>query len=182
MNSTAPNRTLLRYFGGKWMIAPWIISHFPPHKNYVEPFGGGGSVLLRKPRSKGEVYNDINGDVVNLFKVVRDFGPELIRRLELTPLARDEYYAAYEISDEPIERARQMVVRAFMGVGSDSVRRRSGFRSSKGSNRLSSNEWANYPKSLERIIARLKGVLIENKDAKVLSQRISYLRRSFERP
>jgi DNA adenine methylase len=71
---TAVRRSFLRYHGGKWRIAPWIISYMPPHRIYVELFGGGGSVLLRKPRSYSELYNDLDGEIVNLFRVVRDHG------------------------------------------------------------------------------------------------------------
>ena len=82
---TKVTRPLVRYHGGKFLLAPWIIQHFPAHRVYVEPFGGGGSVLLRKKRSYAEVYNDLDGEMVNLFKVVRDQGDELTRRIRLTP-------------------------------------------------------------------------------------------------
>ena len=95
------------------MLAPWIISHFPEHRVYVEPFGGGGSVLLRKPRSYAEVYNDLDAEIVNLFRVVRENGGELARLLYLTPFAREEYRTNSESLD-PMEMARITIIRSFM--------------------------------------------------------------------
>src|SRR5574337_272680 len=90
-----PKRPLLRYHGGKWKLAPWILRHLPPHRVYVEPFGGGASVLLQKPRSYAEVYNDLDGEVVNLFIMARERGEELAQAIELTPFAREEFELSY---------------------------------------------------------------------------------------
>src|SRR5262245_32094368 len=80
-------RPVLRWHGGKWLLADWIISHFPRHRIYTEVFGGAGSVLIRKPRCYAEVYNDLNRDVVNLFRVLRDsrHAKDLEHALRLTP-------------------------------------------------------------------------------------------------
>ena len=126
----AVGRPILRYHGGKWMLAPWIISHFPEHRTYVEPFGGAASVLLQKPRTYSEVYNDLDGEIVNLFRVVRDNGAALIEKLKLTPFARQEYRLSFETCDDALEQARRTVIRSFMGFGSNALARgiKSGFR------------------------------------------------------
>ena len=121
-----PSRPLLTYFGGKWAIAPWIIEHLPPHKIYVEPFGGAASVMLRKPRSKVEVYNDLDDEIVNIFRVLQDPAStrELFRRLARTPYARAEYdLACAERVVDPVVRAQRAIIRANMAFSICATRR-----------------------------------------------------------
>jgi DNA adenine methylase len=161
-------RPLLRWHGGKWNLAPWVIGFFPPHRCYVEPFGGAASVLIRKPRSYAEVYNDLDGDVVNLFRVLRSArAAELIKLVRLTPFSRVDFKDAYDASDEPVERARRLIVRSFMGFGSNGHARSTGFRAnSNRSGTTPAHDWSNYPDALARIVDRLSGVVVENRDAK----------------
>jgi len=161
---------VLRWHGGKWLLAPWVIEHLPAHRVYVEPFGGAASVLLRKPRAYAEVYNDLDSDVVGMFRVLQDLASasRLIELLKLTPFARAEFELGYEISGDPIEEARRLIVRSFMGFGSDGFNRavKTGFRS--GSNRSGTtpaHDWTNYPEALGAIVGRMRGVVIENRPA-----------------
>lgn len=157
-------RPLLRYHGGKFILADWIISHFPEHKVYTESFGGGASVLLKKKRSYAEVYNDIDSEVVNLFKVCRQHGTELIRLLELTPYSRKEFIESYNIDCDEIELARKTLIRSFMGFGSGIGK--TGFRAaSNRSGTTPAHDWVNYPEALKLTIKRLQGVIIENRQA-----------------
>lgn len=166
----APERPVLRYHGGKWMLAPWIIEHFPPHRVYTEAFGGAASVLMRKPRaSLVEVYNDLDGEIASVFRVLRDYtkGERLTQWLRLTPFAREEFEQSYRCDDYDVEQARRTIVRSFMGFGSDSASgATTGFRAN--GNRQTAHpakDWANYPNEVLRFTSRLQGVVIENRDA-----------------
>lgn len=163
-------RPVLRWYGGKWLHAPWIVGQFPRHRIYVEPFYGAASVLLRKPRSYAEIINDLDDDVVGLFRVLRDPAQSaaLIEGLTLTPFARIEFEAAYEPTNDPVERARRLIVRSFMGFGSDGTRvdLSTGFRAnSNRSGTTPAQDWRHYPPALGAIVERLRGVVIEHGDA-----------------
>lgn len=160
-------RPVLRYFGGKWRIAPWIISHFPEHRIYTEAYGGGASVLMRKDRVYAEIYNDIDGAVVNVFKIIRDNGKELKEKIRLTPYSRDEYSYTYKNdTQDPVELARRTIMHSLMGFGADSIHRRNGFRSdSNRSGTTPAHDWKNYTDKMDIMIERLRGIVIENIDA-----------------
>jgi len=162
-----PNRPALRYHGGKWILAPWIVSHFPPHRVYVEPFGGAASVLLSKTRSYAEVYNDLDDEIVNVFRVLRDQGDELIRLLSLTPFSRKEFELSYSHTDEPVERARRTITRSFQGFGSGAASGiNTGFRSnSNRSGTIPARDWVNYAACAKQLVERLSGVVIESRNA-----------------
>jgi DNA adenine methylase len=121
-----------------------------------------------------EVYNDLDSDIVNLFRVARDHGEELKRLIELTPFSRQEYLQAYKPTDDPIEQARRTIIRGYMGRAStgatgeisDTGSIATGFRAkTTGCGKTSAKVWDSYPEALQAIIGRLKGVVIENKDA-----------------
>lgn len=166
----SPRRPVLRYMGGKWRLAPWIVSHFPVHKTYVEPYGGAASVLMRKPRGYCEIYNDLDGEVVNVFRVLREpaMAVRLRELLALTPFARAEFELTYEISEDRVENARRMIARSFMGFGSTAValRRTTGFRANSArSNSHPAQDWMNLADALPSLTQRLQGVVIENRPA-----------------
>ena len=160
---------LIRYHGGKFRLSDWIISHFPKHETYVEPFGGGASVLLSKLPSRMEVYNDLDSEVVNFFEVLRNqqLAEKLAEQIELTPYAREEFLNARAETNDKVELARRLVVRAQMGFGSaGATKGNTGFRldtARTGSDIVTI--WQRQPELILQAAERLKKVLIENRDA-----------------
>jgi DNA adenine methylase len=172
-----PTRPVLRYHGGKFRLAPWILSFFPQHSCYVEPFGGAASVLLLKERVGAECYNDLDSQVVNVFRVLRDpvTAAELQRRVELTPFAREEFDLSYEPAVDEIDAAHKLIVRSFMGHGSDSATRgcRTGFRAKLTDGRsLPAYEWATWSNAIPAFTNRLASVVIENRNASEVIERM----------
>jgi DNA adenine methylase len=166
MTISAP---VIRYHGAKFRLAPWVLQHFPPHTCYVESFGGAAGVLMQKPRSYAEVYNDLDGDIVNLFRVLQDpvTRSGLTERLVFTPYSRAEFELSWEPSEEPVERARRTIIRAQMGFGSAGATKGvTGFRiDTKRQYGTAQSLWAEYPDQLAEVGQRLTGVLIENRPA-----------------
>lgn len=171
MDTVTVTKPVLRYHGGKWRLASWIISHFPAHRVYVEPFGGAASVLMQKPRSNAEVYNDLDGEIVNVFRVLQcpEKRARLCEMLHFTPYARAEFMLAWEHTDDPVEAARRVIIRAQMGFGSAGATRGStGFRANARTKNRYTNEvtdWLKYQDALPACIERLRHVQIENKPA-----------------
>jgi DNA adenine methylase len=156
-------RPALDYFGGKWKHAGRIIETFPLHKTFVDVFCGAASITLRKPRSKNEIINDANDELINFFSILRDRNLELRLALEKTPYGRCEYYTCREPSPDPVEQARRTVVKSWFGIG-DSLDNETGFRVSLSQSGSTTAPWLTYVDYLHLYANRLRGVIIEHLD------------------
>lgn len=157
---------LVRYHGGKVRIAGRIAGLFPRHEAYIEPYGGGAAVLLAKSRSKLEVYNDLDGDMVTLFRVLRDQPGALADAIALTPFARDEHVLAYQPAENDLERARRVLIRSHFGFGSSGIHRKTGFRAAgMRASLLPVHGWMKLPDTIRITAERIRGVVIERRPA-----------------
>jgi len=164
---------LLRYFGGKYRDAAKIISHFPPHSAYCEPFCGGASVLLQKPPVPVEIINDLSDDVVNFFQVFRDRYQEFLWQIENTPYSRTVWKKAFEPTTEPLQRAVNFYIRSWQTHGGGtSVTKNGGWSLIHQSNSRNVVETWNRTNHLEQVRDRLKLVQIECGDALKLIRRV----------
>lgn len=139
----------------------------------MEPYAGSLAVFFSKVPTRIETLNDLDGNVVNYFRVIRDKPMELIEALKLTPYARDEYYAAFDKSEiiTDVERARRFAVRCWQGFGCSNLYR-NGFRSSQqGSSPHTTKEWREIPERLKWASDRLMNAQIENLPAVELLKR-----------
>lgn len=111
---TGQKRIAFGWYGGKYSHLDWLLPLLPECHHYCEPFAGSGSVLINRVPSPVETYNDLDGEVVNFFRVLRDHKDQLNERIGLTPFSREEFAIACKVDREldPIERARRFYVRA----------------------------------------------------------------------
>ena len=161
-------KRILNYVGSKWSMAQWIISHMPPHEVYLEPFFGSGAVYFNKIKTTNETINDIDQNVVNLFKVIRDHPFELARSLRFTPYSRQEYNSSFELLSEDIndiERARLFMIRCWMARGGKTSDR-TGWRHNVDS--VASHavrDWSGLPERIAEVAERLRMTQIEQRAA-----------------
>jgi DNA adenine methylase len=160
------------YYGAKHRIANWIVGQLPPHNAWVEAFCGSAAVTLAKPQAPIEIINDLDGEIINLFKQLRENSDALCRAIALTPYSREEFILARESIENtsPIEKARRFLIASMMSVnGSIGAPQCTGFSCSPSYSRSGRearvSRWYNLPERLELVVERLRNVRIENRDA-----------------
>ena len=153
------------YYGGKTTLAPVIAGLLPAHEHYVEPFAGSLAVLLAKQPSRAETVNDLDGDLVTFWRVLRDQPEELERVCSLTPHSRAEFEVSTvtDIADD-LERARRVFV-CITQSRSHSMRR-TGWKFFKSVRSISMPQYRDaYVERIKPAAARLSLVSLESRDA-----------------
>ncbi|WP_029237981.1 DNA adenine methylase, partial [Streptococcus sobrinus] len=160
-------KSLLRYPGSKWNMAKQIVSLLPEHKSYLEPFFGSGAVLFSKPRSAIETVNDLNDDIVNLFKVIQTQPDILEEKLFYTPYSRSVYETAWnEMPSNEVDRAFNFIIKSTMSHGFR-VFEKSGWKNDiAGRERAYAvKHWNDLPDIVREVALRLKQVQVEQRPA-----------------
>ena len=168
--------SILNYPGAKWGLAEEIVSLMPPHRSYLEPFFGSGAVLFNKPPSAIETVNDIDGDITNFFRVLREQTDALIKAVSLTPYARDVFDDAHENRGvTEFDRAYRFAIRSRMGHGFKTYQK-TGFKIDRYARERSYcvDVWNRMPSVLAEAAGRLKYVQIENRPALELIKKFNF--------
>lgn len=164
------------YYGAKQRIARRIIQSLPPHNAWVEAFCGSAAITLAKQPAPIEIINDLNDEIVNVFKQLRENPEAVCRAISLTPYARAEYLWAreYTNANDPLERARIFLIKAMMAVNGTVGSNLCGFSYSQSYARSGQearvSRWYNLPDRLMLVVERLRHVRIENRDAREIVQ------------
>ena len=166
-----PVKAPFGYYGAKQRLARRIVEALPPHNAWVEGFCGSAALTLAKRPVPIEVINDLDGQIVNLFKQLRTNSKALCEAVALTPYAREEFELARGDAEnlDPLEQARRFLVATMMTVNATIGTSRCGFSFSqsyvRGGREARVNRWYNLPTRLEKVVERLRGVRVENRDA-----------------
>ncbi|WP_251205857.1 DNA adenine methylase [Acetatifactor aquisgranensis] len=170
-------KAVFKYPGSKWSLAGWIISFFPAHHSYLEPFFGSGAVLFNKPRSNIETVNDLDGNVVNLFRCIREDPKKLADMIYMTPYAREVNERAYRaVPEDSFEAAYDFIVRLNMGHGFRTTGERVGWKNDVSARERSyaSQDWSSLPGRIMQAAERLRGVQIESRPAIDVIRRFNF--------
>lgn len=172
-------RSLFKYPGAKWKIAQRIVGFFPEHHSYLEPFFGSGAVLFNKERSNIETVNDISGDIVNLFRCVKEDPERLAHDIYLTPYAHDVFDKAWyeqSIVTDPYDRALNFLIRASMSFGFRQNGTKNGWKKDVQGREKSyaTFQWCRTPEVIIDVAERLRGVQIDNRPAVELIRQFNY--------
>lgn len=161
-------KSIIKYPGSKWSIAQWIISFFPEHHSYLEPFFGSGAVLFNKPRSNIETVNDLDGEVVNFFEWVKKDPEKLAKEVFFTPYSRQIYEEAFfKVPKDNFERAVCFLIKLQMGHGFRTKGEKVGWKHDvQGREKAyAAKDWCTLPDRLIEATERLRNVQIECRPA-----------------
>ena len=169
-------KAIFKYPGSKWSLAKWIISFFPEHHSYLEPFFGSGAVLFNKPRSNIETVNDLDGNVVNLFKWIRKDPERLAHEIYYIPYSRKVYDDAFSsVPEDSFDKAVNFYIRLNMGHGFRTNGEKVGWKNDvQGRERAyAAQNWCRLPEKIIQAAERLREVQIENRPAVEVMQRFN---------
>lgn len=168
-------RSPLIWFGGKGKVAHHIISRMPEHKTYVEPFGGAAHVITQKPRIAHEVYNDIDGELVNFLLVARAEPKRLSEACESLPYSRQLYeqWKNEELPHDEFERAVRFFYlnRSAVAKGNGPGGNKTGWRHSTQSTQNPAMGYQSACKLIPAFADRFKGVMIEHEDYRTIIEK-----------
>lgn len=174
-------RNVLKYPGSKWNIARQIVSLIPEHHSYVEPYFGSGAVLFNKPVSEIETINDLDSDVINLFRCIQKDSERLARLVMTTPFSREEYDRQFEDLEHTLyisnfERAAGFLIRCWQGHGFRTNGYKVGWKNDvQGREKMYALwNWYRLPEWIIEIAERLRKVQIENRPALEVIKRFDY--------
>lgn len=158
---------ILNYPGAKWRIADWIISHFPEHKTYVEPYAGSAAVFFRKEPSRIETINDMDNDVINLFECIRKDSEKLAFLVTNTPFSRCEYETSRsDLVDDDFEKARKFLIQSWQSFGYRTSEKTGWKNDIVGREKAYAvRHWNQLPEAIFNVVDRLKQAQIECRPA-----------------
>lgn len=174
-------RPVLKYPGSKWNIAGKLASLVPEHHSYLEPYFGSGALLFHKPPSAIETVNDLDSEVVNIFRCIQKDSERLSRLVMTTPYSREVYDRQFTAAPEELyasdfQKAAGFLVRCWQGYGYRTDGSKPGWRNDvQGRERAYAlRDWYRLPEWIIDITERLRMVQIENRPALEVVKRFDY--------